>query len=267
MLGIQDSVAGMAAMGAVLLSGVVGATGGWRLPFAIYLVAVPLVLFGLLSVPRIQTPPPSRGGEAAFRSIVLPLWPTYAIILSMGGLLMLPATQVPFLLESSGINDPVVRAQVIASSAALAIVSAASYGWIRQRLGEHNTFLFILMVYTLGTMLLSQAGTALGAAVGCMLLGTGTGIFPPHFSNVMIARNIPAVRGRAIGIMYGMIFLGEFLSPLVILPLRVAFGAHGSFLALGGALLAGLVCAVLIGRNGHGPSVSVSKESEGNDQE
>ena len=48
--------------------------------------------------------------------------------------------------------------------------------------------------------------------------------------------------------MYGTIFLGEFLSPLVILPLRAAFGVHGGFLALGLALFAGFLFAVLHGR-------------------
>lgn len=246
-IGIQDSIAGAAAMSAVLLSGVAGAAGGWRLPFAIYLVAAPFVLLALLAVPRLALAGTARTGAPA-RTVLLPLWPIYAIVLAMAGLMMLPATQVPFLLESNGIADPVVRSQVIACSAALSILSAALYATVRQRLGERGTLALIVLAYALGTTVLSQSSDAWGAALGCMLLGTGTGLFSPHFASVLIVRTPPPARGRAIGLMYGTIFLGEFLSPLVILPLRAAFGVHGGFLALGLALFAGFAFAVLHGR-------------------
>ncbi len=246
-IGIQDSIAGAAAMSAVLLSGMAGAAGGWRLPFAIYLVAAPLVLLAGVAVPRIAMAATARTAAPA-RTVLLSLWPIYAIVLAMAGLMMLPATQVPFLLESNGVTDPVTRSRVIACSAALSILSAALYAPIRRRLGERGTLALILLAYALGTTVLSQSSDAWGAAFGCMLLGIGTGLFSPHFASVLIARTPPPTRGRAIGLMYGTIFLGEFLSPLVILPLRAAFGVHGGFLALGLALFAGFLFAVLHGR-------------------
>ena len=246
-IGIQDSIAGAAAMSAVLLSGIAGAAGGWRLPFAIYLVAAPLVLLAFVAVPRVTASASTHSGPPA-RAVLVSLWPVYAIVLAMAGLMMVPATQVPFLLESNGVADPIIRSRVIACSAALSIVSAALYGPIRQRLRERGTLALIILAYALGTTTLSQSSDAWGAAFGCMMLGVGTGLFSPHFASVLIARTPPPTRGRAIGLMYGTIFLSEFLSPLVILPLRAAFGVHGGFLALGIALFAGFVVAVLQGR-------------------
>lgn len=246
-IGFQDSIAGVAAMSAVLLAGIVGAAGGWRLPFAIYLVAAPLVLLAFLAVPNIATTSDKQAAPPA-RAVLLPLWPVYATIFSMAGLMMMPATQVPFLLESNGIVDPVIRSRVIASSAALSIISAALYGPVRLRLGERGTLALIILAYALGTTALSQSSDALMAALGCTMLGIGTGLFSPHFASVLIARTPAPARGRAIGFMYGAIFLSEFLSPLVILPLRAAFGVHGSFLALGLALFTALAILAILGR-------------------
>lgn len=249
-IGIQDALAGVAAMSAVLLAGIAGAAGGWRLPFAIYLVAVPLVLIALAAVPPVNAG--NGGGEGAppAAKVIASVWPVYAIVLSMAGLMMLPATQVPFLLEANGVTDPVIRSRVIASSAIATIFSAALYSVIRQRLGERGTLALIVLAYALGTTTLSQTADAWGAAIGCMLLGMGTGLFSPHFASVLITRTPPSSRGRAIGLMFGAIFLSEFLSPLVILPLRTAFGVHGGFLALGAALFTGFVVTVLWARRG-----------------
>lgn len=252
-IGIQDSIAGVTAMSAVLLSGIIGTTD-WRLPFAIYLIAAPLFVLALLAVPAVR---PTTDAEAnpPLIGVLTPLWPVYALVLAMAGLMMLPATQVPFLLESSGITDPITRSRVIASSAALTIVSAALYGPIRQRLKERGTLALIILAYALGTTTLSQSSDAWGAAFGCMLLGTGTGLFSPHFTSVLIARTPQPTRGRAIGLLFGTIFLSEFLSPLIILPLRAAFGVHGGFLALGVALFAGFAVAIITRRGNGTPPV------------
>lgn len=252
-IGIQDSLAGVAAMSAVLLSGIIGTTD-WRLPFAIYLVAAPLFLLALLAVPAVR-PATSVQASAPVLKVLTPLWPVYALVLAMAGLMMLPATQVPFLLESNGITDPVTRSRVIASSAALSIVSAALYGPIRQRVKERGTLALIILAFALGTTTISQSSDAWGAAFGCMMLGVGTGLFSPHFTSVLIARTPQPTRGRAIGLMFGAIFLSEFLSPLIILPLRAAFGVQGGFLALGVALFAGFVVAVITRRRNDTPPV------------
>ncbi len=244
MIGIQDSIAGIAAMSAVLLAGILGAATGWRAPFAIYLIAVPLLLLAILAVPRIAM---SKSGQTPGETgaLLASLWPVYLLVLAMAGLMMMPATQVPFLLEHSGVADPVTKSRVIACSAAMSILSAALYARIRRLLGERGTLSMILLVFALGTIILSQSSGAWSAAFGCMAMGIGTGIFSPHFANVVIARTPHAIRGRAIGLMYSTVFLSEFLSPLVILPLRRTFGVTGCFLVLGIALIVGFVISVL----------------------
>lgn len=245
LIAAQDTIAGMAAMSAVLLAGIAAQAGGWRAPFAIYLVAVPLLLAALVSVPALHPTTNRDGGQASALPIseLMPLWPIYAIIVSSAGLMMMPATQVPFLLQSIGVDNPVVRSQVIACSAFMAIIAAALFPSLRGRLGEAGTFRVILSAYMLGTATLSLAARPETAAIGCAAMGVGTGLFGPFFASLLISRTPPALRGRAIGLMFGAIFLSEFLSPLVVLPLRHAFGVNGSFGALACLIAIGLMTA------------------------
>lgn len=244
LIGIQDACAGVAAMSALLLSGVLGAHIGWRMPFAIYLVALPIALLAFLSVPQITADP--KGDDApSTGSMFTTLWPIYAIVLALAGLLMMPATQVSFLLESNGVTDPIIKSRVIASSAATSIVSAALYARVRALLGERGTLCAILLAFALGMVMLSQSGAVWDTAFGCMLMGTGTGLFAPHFASVIIARTPHSMRGRALGLMFSAMFLSEFASPAIMLPLRTAFGQQGAFLALGAALFIAFIVAVL----------------------
>lgn len=237
MIAAQDSVAGIAAMSAVLLSGIIAQASGWRAPFAIYLVAAPLFLAALASVPAIRARPKhDETHSIAPLAALRPLWPIYLIVIAMAGLMMMPATQVPFLLHANGIEDTVIRSRVIACSALAAILAAASFPMVRGRLGEAGTFRIVLMAYLVGTATLSLAVSAGLAALGCFFMGLGTGLFSPFFASLLIARTSPSLRGRAIGFLFGAVFLSEFLSPLVVLPLRVALGVNGGFAALSAML-------------------------------
>lgn len=246
LIAAQDTIAGMAAMSAVLLAGMAAQSGGWRAPFAIYLVAIPLLFAAIASVPAVR-PTITAAGNSSTPPLgfLARHWPIYAIIVATAGLMMMPATQVPFLLQSSGVEDAVVRSRVIACSALLAIIGAALFPVLRKRLGEPGTLRVILLAYLLGTTTLSLATNALGAALGCAAMGIGTGLFGPFFASLLISRTEPALRGRAIGFMFGAIFLSEFLSPLVVLPLRAQFGGNGSFGAMACLLAAGLVASIV----------------------
>ncbi|HEX7856069.1 MAG TPA: MFS transporter [Sphingobium sp.] len=258
LIAAQDSLAGITAMSAVLLAGIMAQTAGWRAPFMIYLLAVPLLLAAVASIPSIYTSRQATGSTPAeLLSHLRPLWPIYLIIVAIAGLMMMPATQVPFLLQANGIEEPIIRSRVIACSALASILAAASFPVVRERAGEAGTFRLILAAYLAGTATLSLATSAEGAALGCFLMGLGTGLFSPSFASLLIARTSPALRGRAIGFMFGAVFLSEFLSPLVILPLRAALGVNGGFGALA-LLLALALFASFVKRPFATPSIGAA---------
>ena len=87
--------------------------------------------------------------------------------------------------------------------------------------------------------------TAVPIALGCAILGIGTGIANPLISDLIVARTTPEMRSRAIGLSYTARYSGDFINPLVMLPLAKAMGLHSAFLVVGGGFLAGVVVAVL----------------------
>jgi dipeptide/tripeptide permease len=62
---------------------------------------------------------------------------------------------------------------------------------------------------------------------------------------MLLQRAAPEVRGRAAGFMYSAVFLGDFINPLVITPLRTGLGIHHAFLVVAGVLAMGAVVVML----------------------
>ena len=78
-----------------------------------------------------------------------------------------------------------------------------------------------------------------------MLSSLGAGCVGPYVGNLLLDRAEPAVRARAAGLLYSATFVGDFLNPLAMLPLRQAFGIHMAFVIVGAVCAAGAVWAAL----------------------
>ncbi|MEL6538181.1 MAG: MFS transporter, partial [Bacteroidota bacterium] len=67
--------------------------------------------------------------------------------------------------------------------------------------------------------------TSYGQLLGVLLIaGLAAGLLMPNMSNWILEMTAPSIRGKAVGLMTSMIFLGQFLSPFVSNPLKQAFG-------------------------------------------
>ncbi|WP_330630175.1 MFS transporter [Halocatena halophila] len=84
----------------------------------------------------------------------------------------------------------------------------------------------------------------LGIVTGVAIAGCGSGFLITNL-NAWIATVAPThARGRALSALTSATFLGQFLSPLVVQPLRTSLGVGSTF--LGAGLLLGS-CAFAIG--------------------
>lgn len=251
LVGSQGAIGGVVAMSTLFAAGWLAETGGWPMAFILYLLPVPLLIMALFSVPDV----PFQAHQDAPRigSVLVPHWRIYLAMLPLGAIMMIPATHVPFLLETNDIREPTTRSLVIASASFMAIISSASYYFVRARLSEDGTVRAILCAYLSGAFVLGFSDGALLPAIGCAFLGVGTGLLSPHCVSLLLARAQPAARGRAIGLMFSAIFLAEFISPLLILPLRHMLGIHGSFLGIGVALAMALAATFMFSHGRRAP--------------
>jgi len=181
----------------------------------------------------------------AARGSLKHLWPVFLLIVVIFIAVFMNAVQVSFLLAEDGVTSPSVQSWILASSAIANSVGAISYGWLRQRLGPRWTFALCLMAMAAGYATLGLSSGVAFKVLGTVVASLGAGCVGPYVGNLLLDRAAPEVRERAAGFMYSATFVGDFLNPLAVAPLRYAFGIHGAFVVVGCLCAAGALFVAL----------------------
>lgn len=237
-LGYQSAVGAAAAMATILVAGQIADFGGWRAPFAIYLVAFPLVVVAAFAIPAA---PPRRHGpkQAGDRSSIVSLLPLLALIVALFVGSYMSTIQMSFLLAGDGVIKPSTQSFVIFAGALMVTAGSAFYGAIRLRLGDRWTLRLCGALLGVGIVTMGLGHVVPLVALGCAISGIGIGIMNPQVNNMLIAGAPQNARGRAVGLGYTARYLGNFLNPVAVHPLAVAFGIHAAFVIVGALFLAG----------------------------
>ena len=257
-LGYANAAGAVAGVSGGVLAGVLGSAGGWRAPFALYGLGLVLLLSGLAAARVTRgrndeaAAPKSAASGAA--SGILALWPIYLTILCAYVVVFMTTTQVSFLLAANGTSSPAVVGLILSGASLLAAVGAWSYGRIAPRLGRGRLLALALFLLGAGCAVMGLWTQPAMTFVGCCLTGLGGGLLNVHFPVLLMDLAPLPVRGRALGLLYTVQFLGDFVNPFVIYPLRLTLGIEGAFVAIGGLMFAGAVAAAL--RGGFGGSES-----------
>jgi MFS family permease len=155
---------------------------------------------------------------------------------------------------------------ILASYSLTAALVAASYGRIVRLVGPRGTITLAALGLGAGALLLAlMHGGPLALAAGCIVTGAGAGLVEPSTVSLVLQRAPAALQTRAIGLLLGAVFLGQFLNPLAVNPLRAALGIHGAFIAVGVVFLLLAVLALLVnfGRlAGPGASAAIGARSQ-----
>ncbi|WP_424949934.1 MFS transporter [Deinococcus sp.] len=227
--------------GAVLLPlGGVLAAVGWRAPFALYLIALlllPLVLRLPAGVPEIQVAA-AADEKPNWRLIGL----VYALaLLYMLAFYLMPA-QGPFLLRFLGVA-PAATGLVLGGFTLVAALTSLSYSRLAGRFDARRVAALGFVLLSAGWVIVSQASTVGGVVPGLLVGGLGSGLVFPNLYAWLADITPAAWRGRVTAGMSSAVFLGQFLSPLVL----TSPAAHPALGYTWGALMAGVVGALLLG--------------------
>ncbi|HWI10631.1 MAG TPA: MFS transporter [Burkholderiaceae bacterium] len=236
----------------LLLSGAMAEAWGWRAPFALYLIAAPVLICALAGLPVRGPMDAAAAAEkstaerlSSTRGSLKPLWPVFALIVVVFIAVFMNAVQASFLLAADGVTSPSVQSWIMASSAVASSVGAVSYGFIRPRLGARWTFALCLIAMGVGFVTLGLSGGIAIKVLGTVIASLGAGCVGPYVGNLLLDRAAPNVRERAAGLLYSATFVGDFLNPIVVTPLRYAFGIHGAFIVVGGLCAVGALIVLL----------------------
>ncbi len=226
--------------GAVLLPlGGVLAAVGWRAPFALYLVALlflPLVLCLPGGVPGAQVT-----GNAAEN----PRWGLIGLVYALALLYMvafyLMPAQGPFLLRFLGVS-PAATGLVLGGFTLVAALTSLLYSRLSGRFDARRVAALGFLLLGAGWVIVSQVGILSGLVPGLLVGGLGSGLVFPNLYAWLADITPVAWRGRVTVGMSSAVFLGQFLSPLL-LTSPVAHPAQGY---VPGALMAGVVGVLLL---------------------
>ncbi|MDE1150014.1 MAG: MFS transporter [Azospirillaceae bacterium] len=199
-------------LGGVVMLAVSGwlADRDWRLPFTLYLLAVPLLAAQLRWMPRPPAaPPPRDDGPSGARL------PAAVFVIAGGamgvffvGVLFLPPALAAIGLSAAGTG------YFLSFVSLVAVATAFLLPRVVVRLGEGRTFLSAFLAYAAAFTLFALAPRIGLAAYGAggVLLGVGFGLSIPLANHAVIERSPPARRGPALARLSLAIFLGQFLA-------------------------------------------------------
>lgn len=244
MLGIKGALGAVASVAAIIVSGWLGDLGGWRLPNLLYLFAWAMLALMLLTVPLARPAPAASGRSGGAMEAMRLLWPIYLMVIGFGVVLMMTNTQLSFLLAEIGITRPTEASRILVVSSISAAIGGFALGSIRVRIGAGRVLPLCFACWGVGLLLLGASHSAPPAVIGSFLAGLAGGMFVPNMVATLANAAPPALRDRAIAILYSAIFLGDFLNPLIIRPVSEALTRHGAFALVGAICIVATVIAL-----------------------
>ena len=237
-LGYQAGVAGAVSVTMLLLGGTLAQYGGWRAPFLLYLMALPVLLLALVAIPKHAAPPIVR--ERTDWAAILPFWPLYLLVIGLMLAYFMTSVQLTFLLAGDGVSKPFVRSVVIGAGVAAGGLVGGLFGPVYRRFGQRWTRVLLIGMMAAGFALIGQTHSLITITMGAILCGGGGGMISPYISSLFLARAPVAVRSKALGFMFMSFYLADFLNPIAVYPVRVTIGIHGAFTVAALLLAAGI---------------------------
>ena len=248
-LGYRSSANSAGAAVWPLVGGAAGAVA-WNLPFGVYLVALPLGLVAVLTIPETRdgpagaatdgdgsSPPAAdriRATLAVFRRQP-PLLLVYLLYFGANALLYAVVVFYPQFLPAVGVSSSFAISLYLAANGAAGGVSAAIYDRLVARSRRTTLVGVAFLCWLAGFGVATVAQTTAAAMVPVVLVGFGVGlVFPSTFA--WVEQFAPADRqGQFSAYVASFGYTGQFLSPLMFGPLVPLVGVRGVFAAASGA--------------------------------
>lgn len=233
-LGWATSMSSLLAGVALVGGGRLVDAGGWRAPFAFYLLGIP-TFFATIWLVR-DAPARPRDDRGTVQDLVR-LWPYYALLVLLALGMFTPAIQVAFVLSARGIGSAQLIGSVIAATSFVAMGSAWAFGPLRERIGLHGFLAIDVASMGLGILVIGLATSLPAVIAGCCCVGIGAGMSEPAIASILFRRAPAQVHALAMGLIVSALNAGQFLNPLVFDRLRALGGPDGAFIALAVLLL------------------------------
>ncbi|WP_238717523.1 MFS transporter [Natronorubrum halophilum] len=243
---------------------------GWRVPFLIYVSAAVLVPLMVVAVyePTIGSPtralepttcdpatgipvsrtdggrstPSVRSGRVPGKAISLAY---LTALVSMVIFYMIPV-QIPFYLETLAATNGSEVGLAIATMTLVSGVTSTQFYRVSARLDATGITALVFGFMGVGYVVIGSSNGYSQVIVGLAVSGIGLGLLFPNLNTWVTDNASEDVRGRVLGGLTSVIFLGQFLSPILTQPIVTRVGLGTGYNVLG-LVLAGLFVVVVTG--------------------
>lgn len=214
----------------------------WHTPFLIYLFALVLLPFIVLSLYEPDRPinQTTRQDVAQNSQSPLPvklLVLIYAVALLTQIIFYLIPVQLPFYLQSLTKAGAAQSGLAIAFTTLFSAFASIGYGRVKARFDFITILMLIFGLLGVGYMIIGWVDTYEQVLIGLAITGLGLGLLMPNLTVWVSTVVSDALRGRALGGLSTFFFLGQFLSPIVSQPLSQQIGLGSTYSVAGGLLL------------------------------
>ncbi|MCG8442301.1 MAG: MFS transporter [Caulobacterales bacterium] len=244
-------------IGSVVFSLAAGALGvlGWRAPFWMFCLAIPLILLVALVLREAEPHggPKGAGGPAPGGQEERLSWAdvagAYAIGLLGMVLLFLIPIHAPFIVAGKvGPGASVWISLMMAGMTIMAALAAAAYARLKDRWSTFALFAICFGFMAAGYTVVGLAPTYPALLAGAALSGLGIGVFLPNLNFWVVGMGPAHRRGALVSGLMSSVFLGQFLCPLLTTPIAEAEGAQTLFVMAAGVAIAAALAFALIPR-------------------
>jgi MFS family permease len=215
-VGLQIAVMSIGGIIFITLGGFL-ADINWRVPFLLYFFSILILPFGYLFLkePRRQTEVKSDTKIVKSPTII---WFVFLNVMLMWILFFIIPVQIPFYLKSIGVEKNALIGIAIASTTFFSAVSAFSYSKIKDKLGFKQIFAIGYLLMAVAYMCIAYGNSYEMVLLAMLLAGLGMGVMIPNANIWVMQLAPPEIRGKEIGRLTTFWFMGQFLSPIVLLP-------------------------------------------------
>ncbi|WP_019668349.1 MFS transporter [Eudoraea adriatica] len=214
--GIQIAVMSFGGILFVSLGGVL-ADISWRIPFLLYLFPVIILPMASMFLKEPKALHVAKSIDTAIKSPKI-IWLVFINVMIMWILFFIIPVQIPFYLKSIGIEKNSLIGIAIASSTLFSVFSSLSFSRIKDRFTFQQIFGIGYFLMALAFASISYGGSYGMVMIGMLLAGLGMGLMIPN-ANVWVMQLAPEkIRGQEIGRLTTFWFMGQFLSPIILLP-------------------------------------------------
>jgi MFS family permease len=225
-LGLQTMVSALAATAFFALGGALGSIS-WRTPFWLYAVSAVLVvpmIFNLWEPAKSQGAANLPGAAVLKQPVPWRRIGAPAAVTLFGGIVFYALiVHLPYVITGLGVQD----AALIGGAAAIASLATAAGAISFRFLAKSGTRKLLAGAFGLaavGLCVVSVAGSVPVAVLGAVIASAGTGVLLPTLLTWAVNGLEFSQRGRGTGIWTGTLFIGQFLTPIVLGATAAALG-------------------------------------------